>query len=273
MCIWLLVLPVIATCAVPTGEPRHRESVVYAQFTEEIAGTAVAIDMMPVPPGRSAAGGPPTTDAEVGPFWISRTEVTWDAYDAFAFGLDEPASDSAGADAVARPSKPYILMDRGFGHAGYPAISVSYHGAQSFCRWLSHKTGRRYRLPTESEWRYACQRGQIDPSALEAHAWFKGNADFRTHPVAAKRPDAAGLHDMYGNASEWCTSVDGDPLTLGGSYLDEASNLGCAARVPPSERWNDSDPQLPKSIWWLADAGFVGFRIVCDGPIPKGGDQ
>ena len=270
LCAGLLALLVFATCAAPTGELRFRESVLYAQVTQQIAGTPVSIDMMPVPPGRSSTGG---IDAEVGPLWISRTEVTWDAYDAFVFGLDEPQSDSSGADAVARPSKPYLLMDRGFGHAGYPAISMSYHGAQSFCQWLSRKTSRRYRLPTELEWRYACERGRVDPSALETHAWFSGNAGFRTHPVAAKRLDAAGLYDMYGNASEWCMGVDGDPLTLGGSYLDEASNLGCAARVPPSQRWNESDPQLPKSIWWLADAGFVGFRIVCDGPIPEGGDQ
>jgi formylglycine-generating enzyme required for sulfatase activity len=247
------------------------------QFTETIPGTAVSFVMKPVPAGRFAPEG--QAAAPLGPFWISETEITWNAFDVFLFGFDETAVPNedpndgtpAGApDAVARPSKPYISMDRGFGHAGYPAISISYHGAESFCAWLSARTEKHYRLPTELEWRYVCGLGAIDAARIDEHAWHKGNADFKTHPVGARTPDALGLSDVCGNASEWCTGADGEPVTLGGSYRDAADAVGCAARVPPTAAWNARDPQFPKSIWWLADAGFVGFRIVCVPQQPPG---
>ncbi len=221
--------------------------------------------MVPVPEGIvTAQGAAGPSGRRIGPFWISRTEVTWNAYDLFVLRLDEAGTGDGGPDAVSRPSKPYISMDRGFGHSGYPAISMSYHGANSYCRWLSRKTGRHYRLPTEAEWRYVCRLGGIGPTAVGEHAWFSDNAGHATHPVATKKPHALGVYDLYGNASEWCTSeAGGGPVTLGGSFRDAIADLGCGARVPPSERWNESDPQLPKSIWWLADGGFVGFRVVC----------
>ena len=78
---------------------------------------------------------------------------------------------------------------------------------------------------------------------------------------------------MHGNASEWCTGGDGEPVSLGGSYRDGPGGVGCAARQPPSKAWNASDPQLPKSVWWLADAGFVGFRVVCEWKDEGGGDE
>jgi formylglycine-generating enzyme required for sulfatase activity len=221
--------------------------------------------MKPVPAGQFTPDG--EKPVRIKAFWISETEITWNAYDAYVFGLDKP--DGAGArgrDAVARPSKPYISMDRGFGHSGYPAISMSYQGAKSFCAWVSVKTGREYRLPTELEWRHACELGDIDPARLGTHAWYRSNSGAKTHRIATRAPDALGLSDMYGNASEWCTGTDKKPVTLGGSYRDASYQIGCAARVPPSDAWNASDPQFPKSKWWLADAGFVGFRVVC---VPK----
>ncbi len=269
----MLVLLLGAFGCIPGSRPaatRPVRSVLYAQFTETIPGTAVTFQMKPVGPGRL----PPGRDGiRVKGFWIAKTEVTWDAYDVFVFGLDQPRPAGA-ADAVTRPSKPYISMDRGFGHAGYPVISVSAHGARMFCEWLSLKTGRRYRLPTETEWRYVCERGGIDPAAIDDHAWHRGNAGHTTHPVASNRADRRGIFDMHGNASEWCTGTDGKPVSLGGSYRDGPESVGCAARQPPSKAWNASDPQLPKSVWWLADAGFVGFRVVCElGGQEEGGGE
>ncbi|MHC4764978.1 MAG: formylglycine-generating enzyme family protein [Planctomycetota bacterium] len=244
----------------PTRD-RSREFT-HEQFTESIAGTAVSFVMKPVPAGRITLQG---KAARVKAFWISETEVTWNAYDVYIFGLDRPEGAAAeGPDAVTRPSKPYISMDRGFGHSGYPAISMSHHAARSFCAWLSDKTGRTYRLPTELEWQYACGLGNVDAARLGTHAWFRDNAGFRTHRIATRAPDDLGLYDMYGNASEWCTGTKGRPVTLGGSYRDSAHAVGCGARVPPKDTWNASDPQIPKSVWWLADAGFVGFRVVCE---------
>jgi formylglycine-generating enzyme required for sulfatase activity len=222
-------------------------------FSQPVAGSTATLEMVPVP-----------ARANGGPLWIGATEVTWDLYDVFVYRLDEPADVPLDADALARPSKPYISMDRGFGHAGYPAISMSAHGAAAFCEWLSDLTGRRFRLPTEDEWRSVCGLAAVDEADLADHAWYRATADGTTHPVATKKPDALGLYDLLGNAAEWCTGEDGRPVTMGGSYRDRADGIGCAARVEPSPDWNASDPQLPKSIWWLADAGFVGFRVVCE---------
>ncbi len=270
-----------------------------APFAETIPGTLVRIEMVPV-----------------GDLWMSATEVTWDAYDVFVFGLDRPANApgtpsapappadapaaasgatppdpvapppasaaapapaaSPAPDAVVRPTKPHMVTDRGFGHAGYPALSMSCKGAQAFCTWLSGVTGRRYRLPTEAEWEAACRAGGAgafgcgdDPACLDAVAWYRGNSDRKTHAVGGKAASALGLFDMHGNAAEWCLAPDGTGVLRGGSYLDPSKDLRCDARVLPVPAWNRSDPNLPKSVWWLADASFVGFRIVCEDAPPR----
>src|SRR5213083_2929708 len=117
-----------------------------APYRDSIPGTLVRFEMMPVPGDR--------------PFWIGKTEVTWDEYDIWAFRLDlagRVPTDSI--DAVSRPSRPYGAPDRGFGHQGYPAIGMTYFAAQTYCAWLSAKTGKRYRLATDVEWSRAVQAG------------------------------------------------------------------------------------------------------------------
>jgi formylglycine-generating enzyme required for sulfatase activity len=144
------------------------------------------------------------------------------------------------------------------------------HAAEEFCRWLSKKTGKTYRLPTETEWAYACLAGVVDdkhvtPAELAKQAWSADNSDEKTHPVGTKTPNAWGLHDMAGNVAEWVTPVHGDKNALvvrGGSYNDPAEDVGCGARATQDEAWNETDPQDPKSKWWLSDAPFVGFRVV-----------
>ena len=246
-----------STTASTTDTTRPANETTMQPFEVRLDGTTVSFRMIPIVPPASDDG---TTPA---PFWIAQTETTWDAYDVFVFGLDQKRTTRDAADAEARPSKPYISMDRGFGHAGYPALSMSYRGATAYCQWLSKKTGRQFRLPTEAEWRLACQTSGIEPDAVDQFAWHRGNARYKTHPVGKKKPDRNGLHDLYGNASEWCTTKDGAPLTMGGTFRDKPDAIGCAAATPPSPDWNASDPQIPKSVWWLADGGFVGFRVVC----------
>ena len=238
-------LPLLLVVACRSGGDRTDRKLPYA---ERIPGTSITIRMLPVPSTQ------PT-------IWLSETEIPWDAYDAFVFGFDrkDPKLPPE-ADAAVRPSQPYITMDRAFGHAGYPVISVSALGASSFCAWLSSATGKRYRLPTEAEWELAAT---ADGSAvdLDATSWTKANAGERTHPIGTKAPNAWGFKDLFGNAAEWCATSDGAHVVRGGSYKDGPGGAHARASKVPDPAWNKSDPQVPKSRWWLADGGFIGFRI------------
>jgi formylglycine-generating enzyme required for sulfatase activity len=198
---------------------------------------------------------------QIKPFWIGKTEITWDEYDAFVFKLDEPDGIANGSDAVSHPSLPYGAADRGYGHRGYPAIDLSYYGADQYCKWLSAKTGYKYRLPTEAEWEYACRSGKPEPDAghLADYAWFQQE---KTKPIGKKTPNAWGLYDMLGNVSEWCTDLDGKPVVCGGSFEDKAENVRPSSRRYQDDSWQANDPQNPKSKWWLSDGQFVGFRIL-----------
>ena len=225
--------------------------------------------MVPIP-GDSGKG--------IGPIWMSATEVTFDAYDVWVYDLDgERGLPALPADAVSRPSKPYLPPDRGFGHDGYAAICLSYRAAEEFCVWLSARTGKKFRLPTEDEWEHAARAGGAggvgaggayhfgdDAGALDEYAWYAGNASDTTHPVGTKKPNAWGLFDIHGNVQEWVKGRDGKPVTKGGSFRDDPEDLTISARAPQTPDWNSSDPQIPKSKWWLSDGSYVGFRIVCE---------
>ncbi len=236
---------------------------------QPIAGASVEV--------ADGKGGLATTT--VAAFWMASTETTWDMYDAFVFAMDRAEGATDEPDAYTRPSKPYILMDRGFGHKDYPVISVSPKGASEFCKWLSTKTGLRLRLPSEAEWQLAARADQTGEwgfaggeTALSNHAWHAGNSlddeDMRleTRAVGLKSPNALGLFDMHGNASEWTRALDGSFVAKGGSFKEKGAALHLSARRPLDGSLNATDPQIPKSMWWLADGGFVGFRVVCEAP-------
>ncbi|HMP04159.1 MAG TPA: SUMF1/EgtB/PvdO family nonheme iron enzyme, partial [Gemmatales bacterium] len=280
-------------------------------YTETITGTAVKFDMGYLPGGRFKQGSPeseaeraehegPVHEVEVRPFWMGKMEVTWDEYDLFAFSLDlqkegQPAPAApAGADAVTRPTPPYTDMTFGYGHDRYPAICMTHHAAMEYCRWLSQKTGKTYRLPTEAEWEYACRAGTTtafsfgdDAEKLGDYAWFTDNSDGKPQPVGGKKANPWGLFDMHGNVAEWCVdhyaadryqALAKNPLSVmpvllptdrrfphvvrGGSWDDEAGMLRSAARMGSTREWLRQDPQRPQSIWWLTEAVFVGFRVV-----------
>jgi formylglycine-generating enzyme required for sulfatase activity len=202
------------------------------------------------------------------------------------------------ADAVSWPSPPYHQTDHSMGYSGYPAIGMSQLAAKQFCKWLSMKTGHFYRLPTEAEWEYACRAGTDtaysfgdDKDQLSKFGWFAGNGEDQYHPVGKKKPNPWGLYDMHGNVAEWVLDqfvqvrydnkigVGGQSSNLivnpviwpaeryprvvrGGSWFDEAKDLRTDARARSEADWNAGDGSLPKSIWWLRDASWVGFRVV-----------
>jgi sulfatase modifying factor 1 len=97
----------------------------------------------------------------------------------------------------------------------YPASYVSWDDAVAFCKKLSEREGKTYRLPTEAEWEYACRGGTEtrwsfgdDEKVLGGYAWYNKNAwgirEKYAHQVELKKPNAFGLYDMHGNVYEWC---------------------------------------------------------------------
>jgi formylglycine-generating enzyme required for sulfatase activity len=280
-------------------------------YTNTIPHSKVTYAMIPIPGGEFVMGSPgsePQRNADEGPqhkvkiepFWMEQCEVTWNEYELFMYP-DEgkpaaPVSSTSNytdnlSDAVSRPSKPYVEMSFGMGKDGFPAISMTQHGCNTYCQWLSARTGHFYRLPTEAEWEYACRAGTTttyffgdDPKKLGDYAWYADNCDSKYQKVGQKKPNPWGLYDIIGNVDEW-TLDQYDPdyykkfsetvtepwnkavhpyphVVRGGSWQDDADKLRSACRRGSSSDWKMQDPQLPKSVWYHTDAQFVGFRII-----------
>ncbi|MBC8523583.1 SUMF1/EgtB/PvdO family nonheme iron enzyme [PVC group bacterium] len=211
-------------------------------FSQKVQGTDITIKMVPV-------------KTEDGLFWISRTEVSWDLYDTFLNIVNSPDNLNSGVDAITGPTPAYALVDRGYGHLGYPAISMSAKAASSFCDWLSKVTDRKYSIPTIEQWIAANVEGGT--------AWHKENAEKTTRPIATSEPNSLGIFDLRGNVGEWVSTKEGLRV-IGGSFRTPPQQLGQASLLTPTNEWNQTDPQLPRSEWWLADADFVGMRLVTE---------
>lgn len=200
----------------------------------------------------------------------------------------------APADTVTQPTPSWVPMNfsMGDGYSGeYPAVGVSYHAANKFCEWLSAQTGHFYRLPTEAEWEYACRAGSTtaysfgdDAAQLGEYAWFAANSEFQYQKVGKKKPNPWGLYDMHGNVAEltldaylpdayakhgdgasnpWNPPVKRYPTVIRGGHWDaDAQTLRSAARGKATPETNDSDPNIPRSIWYASAAPWLGFRIV-----------
>jgi formylglycine-generating enzyme required for sulfatase activity len=136
-----------------------------AAYVETIPGTDTKFELLPIAGGTFTMGSPasepnrkedegPQHEVTLKPFWMGKTEVTWDAYDLFAFSQDirnkqqqkldlaqQPETEKA-ADAVTRPTPPYADQTFGLGHDGQPALCITWHAAMEYCRWLSTKTGK-----------------------------------------------------------------------------------------------------------------------------------
>ena len=309
-------LIVTARTAPAQDAPKAAATADFKTYVETIANTDLKVEMVPIPGGKFTIGSPkgeakrgddegPQREVEIKPFWIGKFEITWDLYDEFAFSLEvkrkvregtdlatQPANEKA-ADAVSRPTPPYADPTHGLGRKGQPAICMTHHSAMEFTRWLSEKTGKVYRLPTEAEWEYAARAGSTttysfgdDPAKLGDYAWFVGNCE-GPHTVGAKKPNAWGVHDMHGNVAEWCLDhyaadryagfpadkpavgpvllpdkLEYSYVARGGSFDDDPEALRSAVRRSSNREWSVRDPQRPQSIWWHTDATFVGFRVV-----------
>lgn len=298
--------------AIPVSDAKAATEQEMKPYTEPIPNAGAKFKMVPIPSGTFTLGSPaaeanrdadegPQRQVRVEPFWMGQCEVTWDEYEAFMLCLDIKRREALGAevtprekiaDALSRPTKPYTDMTFNMGKRQYPAICMTQLAARMYCRWLSEKTGRYYRLPTEGEWEYACRAGTTtayhfgdDASKLDDYAWHADNSDYRYHKVGKKKPNAWGLHDMHGNVAEWVldqyvedhySKLPTEPtiktlaiptklfprVVRGGSWDEEAKGLRSSARAASTEDWKIQDPQLPQSIWYHTDALHVGFRVV-----------
>lgn len=280
---------------------QEKTDTAFKAYTQSVPGTSLTFQLVTIPAGNALIGSPatePGRDADEGPqkqvnisaFWMGAYEVTYDEYNTFF--QDQSYTQNIDADAITRPSQPYIDFTLGMGkQGGYPANSMQQYGALMYCRWLYKKTGVFFRLPTEAEWEYACRAGSTkkyffgdNETALEQYAWYAKNSGHKYHKVGELKPNPWGLYDILGNVGEWTldqydehyfdsvgnngkdpviTPTKRYPRTVrGGTYKDEAKELRPANRLMSDPVWNRRDPQIPRSKWWNADAPFIGFRIV-----------
>jgi formylglycine-generating enzyme required for sulfatase activity len=287
------------------------------RYTETVTtkdGEKVSFEMVLIPSGSFLMGSPvgevgrqdnegPQHEVRVAPFYLCTTETTLELFLAYYqetmsakkdfIEVEQAKKDAEQSrddvDAITGPTPVYGDLTMGYGEK-HPAMGMTWHNAMTVCKWLSKKTGRKYRLPTEAEWEYAYRAGTTnvfgfgnDPNRLADFAWYEDNADGETNEVAKKKPNAWGLYDMLGNVREWVydyysqtaykEAARRNPavnpkgpetgkvhVARGGDY-SSTEELRCAARAFEEEWWRSGDPQFPKSKWWLPEMDFIGFRI------------
>ncbi len=269
----------------------------YSVETKTIPGTEVSYQLAYLPGGAFRMGEGEGHEVSLDPFWIGVKEVTYEEFVLFQYrDNDSDASvrteGQYKADAVLRPTPQYIDFTFGMGSkGGFPAVSMTQQGALRYCQWLYQKTGEFYRLPTEAEWEYACRAGatgslppNVSADSLQDHAWLFENSYEKYQPTGQKTANAWGLYDLLGNVAEWTLDQYADnyfeligaaaanPLipptqrhsrtVRGGSYDTFAQDCSCTRRQKSDPRWQQRDPQIPKSKWWNTDSPFLGFRLV-----------
>jgi sulfatase modifying factor 1 len=159
----------------------------------------------------------------------------------------------------------------------YPATYVSWNDAIAYCKKLSEKEGKTYRLPTEAEWEYACRAGTKtawsfgdDEKALGDYAWYRENAydiDERyAHQVELKKPNAFGLYDMHGNVWEWCHDYFEEDYYKQSPEQDPRGLASGSFRVFRGGSWYYDSRGTRSAFRLRGGAGyrnrFNGFRLV-----------
>jgi formylglycine-generating enzyme required for sulfatase activity len=236
-------------------------------FTADL-GNGANLEMLYIRNGKFTMGSPPEEKGDED----ERPQIKDVNISAFYMGKNEVTQAQWQAIMGNNPSK--------FQESGQnPVELVSWNDAQEFCKKLSQKAGRQFRLPSEAEWEYACRAGTTtaysfgnDASQLGEYAWYDGNSENKTHPVGQKKPNAFGLYDMHGNVWEWCQDVYG-------KYGDDASDrIRKIGKAVGNE--NDNQDRLLRGGSWSRGARVcrsairirntadlrhngIGFRVVC----------
>lgn len=228
----------------------------FASFKETIPGSVVSFNMVAIPGGKFKMGSPndepfrqddegPVKEVEISPFYMAEVEVSWDEFLVFYSQTKKegrtsdvkvvPVSNekvtpvSGEVDAVSGPTPPYGQPDQNWGMGSRPAITMRYATAEAYCQWLSQKTGKKYRLPTEAEWEYACRAGSQTPYFFEGdpkkyskerlmnrifgadttninrYVIYADNSMAKTQQPDVVKANPFGLKNMLGNVAEFCS--------------------------------------------------------------------
>lgn len=151
-----------------------------------------------------------------------------------------------------------------------PIVGISWNDATAYCEWLSKKTGRTYRLPTEAEWEYAARGGgssgmtkYAGSNSLDEVAWYFSNSGSITHPAGSKKANELGLFDLSGNIWEWCSDWYGSYSS--GAQNNPAGPTTGSIRVFRGGSWY-GDPQICRvAVRYSLTPDYrnsdVGFRL------------
>lgn len=220
----------------------------FEAYTEQIPGSPVSFDMKPIPGGTFLLGSPdtepmrdedegPVVEVELDPFFMGAVEVTWDEYLAFyaqtsaqgrssdTEGIRSQSGPEQEVDAIIGATPPYGQPDQNWGKGQRPAISITHHAAETYCKWLSQVTGKTYRLPTEAEWEYAARGGTQGPYFFEGNpkkfvrkkflsskrdttligrfVVYEETSQAKTQEPDFVQPNPYGLKNMLGNVAEF----------------------------------------------------------------------
>ena len=193
------------------------------------------------------------------PFAVGKYEVTFAEWDACA---------SDGGCGGRRPA------DNGWGRDRRPVINVSWRDAKAYVRWLSRKTGKRYRLLSESEWEYATRAGtttryswgdEVGHNRANCDGCGSRWDDKQTAPVGSFPANGFGLHDMHGNVWEWME--DCWNKSYAGAPADGSARTGgdCGERVLRGGSWIGTPGNLRSAFRFWSSTGirfnFIGFRV------------
>lgn len=251
-----------------------------------------------VPP-QSRGRSQPQRQVTVAPFLMGRFEITREQFAAYleaTRGNTDNACWTEGVDGRRRNYKGFTWRQPGFNQTGRdPVVCVNWFEVRGYATWLSQKTGKRYRLPSEAEWEYAARAGtsgarpfKADAATVCSHAntadaslaeAYKHRGDPERHascsdgfpftaPVGAFPPNAFGLYDMLGNAWEW--TEDCWKETYEGAGVDQKPRYDgdCQKRVVRGGGWFDHLPRVRSGFRFRDSNGhngnMLGFRLARD---------
>jgi formylglycine-generating enzyme required for sulfatase activity len=183
-------------------------------------------------------------------FWMAKTEVTNEEYEAFAPELKRTSLSPEDRD---------------------PVVKISWRDARKYCTWLSKRTGLPIRLPSESEWECACRAGSRreftfgnDATLLARYAWYEANSDGHAHQVGTLPANRWGFHDLHGNVREWCEdtwheSYENAPAD--GTAWTEGDSPHCVGRGGAWD-FTAEESRSAARFWYHTWLGIrvIGFR-------------